>query len=171
MLKCRKGYHHDNIKVVIAKRLKWDWLDMLRSKKNITESEITENNIKTYIHPVESDKALPSNVNLTKRFNLSKNLHKHLRQNCHVEDFLDYNNLNGIQQKMIEILMDSNKTKHVCKKLLLLTEFLPVSDTTLIAREMGYIHSDNAESEKKGLDTLKTQKNRCLKNFKEYLSK
>jgi len=169
LLKCRKGYHHDNIKVVIAKRLKWDWLDMLRSKKNITESEITENNIKTYIHPVESDKALSSNVNLAKRFNLSKNLHKHLKKNCHVEDFLDYSNLNGIQKKMIEILLDKDKTNPKCKKLLMLTHFLPISDNVIIATEMGYIPSDESENKKKGLDILKTQKTRCIKKFKESL--
>ncbi|MBC8490241.1 MAG: hypothetical protein H8D45_29855 [Bacteroidetes bacterium] len=170
LMQCREGRQFSDIKTVIGNRIKWDWLDMLRTKKNITESEIKENDIKTFMNPVESIKAISSNTNFTKRFNLSKNLHKHLKKNCHVEDFLDYSNLNGIQKKMIEILLDQHKTKPVCKKLLLLTDFLPISDTRLIAEEMGYIKEHTETGIRKGLDTLSSQKVRCIKKFKEYLS-
>ncbi len=70
---------------------------------------------------------------------------------------------------MIKALLTMEKSNPVCKKLLLLTEFLPISDSKLIAEEMGYIKEDTAGGIKSGLDILSTSKNRCLKKFKQIL--
>lgn len=173
LLKCGKGYQHDNIKAIMIRRLKWDWLDILRSnkRKKEIESEIQASHESSSFVAIEIDKISNLKINIKKRFNLSVNYIKNLKMKCRTEDFLDYNGLNDEQKKMIEILLDMEKNNPVCKKLLLLTEFLPVNDTTIIAREMGYITEETESGRQKGRDTLKTRKKECMKKFRQYFSK
>ena len=165
---CQESFHHDNILAFIMIVIKNKWIDKLRKRNDIVDQEI-DDNIKGDTLQYEPIQKSGSNVNLTKIFNISKNLNEKLKRNCRVEDFLDYSNLNNIQKRMIEILMDEKITNHRCRKLLMLTHYLPISDNETIADEMGYIKEHTEKGIKKGLETLKTQKTRCLKKFKESL--
>lgn len=166
-LKCTKGYQHENIKAIIAKRLKWDWLDMIRSKKNSTNLKAYENVEGEAHYLSETIIPLHPKGKLANIFSLSKKYLKRMKSEYRTEDFLNYDNLSETQKRMIEILLDKKKTSEKCKKLLLLTEFLPISDSTLIATEMGYVKTKTEEGIKKGKDTLKTRKRLCLSKFKQ----
>ena len=167
--KCSKDFEHDNILALTMTILKNTWIDMLRKRKHNTNKEISENDLKVDKSYDEPNSISSSKFNLSKVISLSKSITKKLNINSKIEDFLDYRNLNEIQRKMIDVLIDQAKTNPVCKKLLMLTHFLPISDNILVANEMGYILSNSPENEKKGLDKLKTQKARCIKRFKESL--
>jgi len=167
LLKCRKGYYHENIKAVIAKRLKWDWLDMIRSSKNIMTLQADENTVGESMYFADSNKPFSSNVGLNKIFGLSGNYLSRLKKTHRVEEFLDYDKLNEPQKKIIEIFLNKKKTSERCKKLLLLTEFLPISDNEFIAREMGYIADETKEGIKRGKDILKSRKALCLSRLRQ----
>ena len=156
---------------MISNKIKWRWIDKLRSEGKIAKTDISEAHKITNMHPMESRTKMFPNLNIIKEFWISVKYLKKMKEKCCVEEFLNYDGLNDVQEKMIEIFLDKDKTTSICKKLLLLTEFLPLADNVLIAEEMGYIHTDDVDSIKNGLNTLKTQKTRCLKKFKNSLCK
>ncbi|NQU80878.1 MAG: sigma-70 family RNA polymerase sigma factor [Bacteroidetes bacterium] len=167
--KCGKGFDHDNIEAVIVRRIKWDWLSELKSRKDKINTEISDEQIITRPSTFEKEDREISKIDLIKRFKITKNILKQIKKTIRMEDYLDYSNLNDIQKRMIAIFLDPDKTTQLCSKLLFLSTFLPISDNVLIARKMGYIKSDDPEDIRKGLDKLSTQKNRCIKRFKEQL--
>ncbi len=173
LLKCRKGYRHENIKAIIVRRLKWDWIAMLRSnkKKKGQEIEIETPQATPDFKYADDETVSKLKINIKKRFKLSGNYFKKLKTKCCTEDFLDYDNLNEIQKKMIKALLEMEKSNPACKKLLMLSEFLPLRDTAVIASEMGYITEETEAGIKKGKDTLKTRKAYCLNLFRQYFNK
>jgi DNA-directed RNA polymerase specialized sigma24 family protein len=173
LLKCRKGYQHDNIEAIIVRRLKWDWLAMLRSnkKRQEIELEIKASPENSGFDLIESEKIAKSKIDIKKRFHLSKQYLIKLKKKCRTEDFLNDDNLNKIQKKMVRDLLKMGINNPACKKLLMLTEFLPLRDTAVIAREMGYITEETEAGIKKGKDTLKTRKTYCLNLFRQYFNK
>ena len=177
LLMCRKegedgkGFHHENILALIMVMLKNTWIDMLRKRKRIAEKEKNDNQNKTVLHNDEPGIKRVPNLNIIKDFEISKGFIKVLKNKYRMEDFFDYDNLNDTQKKIIDILMNKDETSPVCKKLLLLTCFLPKTDTKFIAREMGYIIENTEAGIKSGLATLSTQKNRCIRRLKEYLNR
>lgn len=167
--KCRDNFQHDNVLALIMTMIKNTWIDMLRKKKHRVEAKIHDKDIKfdeSFNEPISTSS---TKLNLSKIFKISKSLGKQLNEHCKIENSLDYNQLNEIQRIMIGILLDPDKTKPKCRKLILLTHFLPISDNVVIANELGYVKSSDSVSIKKGLDILSTQKTRCLKKFKESL--
>ena len=177
LLMCRKegkdgkGFHHENILALIMVMLKNTWIDMFRKRMRTAFMDINNEQIKTDMYPSEPKIKMFPNLNMIREFAISKKYLKRMKKKYRMEDFLDYSNLNDTQKKMIEVLLDMQKSNPVCKKLLLLTIFLPIADTEVIAGEMGYIKEKTKAGIESGLATLSTQKNRCIKRLKEYLNR
>ena len=167
--KCTKGYYHDNIMAIITETLKMRWLDELRKRKQFVEIEEAGKVPQADKTSFYNGKSFSSETHLKKEFGYKEDDDIELEKGANIEDFLNYRGLNDVQKKMIEVLLDNSNTSPICKKILLRTEYLPIDDNERIARELGYIQGNDKETIKKGLDTLKTQKARCLKKFKESL--
>lgn len=169
LAKCTEGFQHDNIKAIIMQKMIWKWKDILRARKEKTVPIMDKDNHLAVVPQFEDEQSLNSERDISKEIELSEDLKENIGRTSNLENFLEYSQLDDLQKRMLEILIDPIKTNPICKKLLVLTHYLPIGDNTLIAEEMGYISSDTPESKKNGLNTLKAQKSRCLKKFKESL--